>query len=211
MKITLFNQQGEEEGKINLPKEIFDVPKNDALIFEGMVRYFSNMRSGNACTKTRGEVRGGSRKPWRQKGTGRARQGTNSSPIWRGGGVVFGPKGKNNFEKKMPKKMRRKALFSALSVKQKEKIICGLNNFNFKDDKPKTKLFAEFLVKIKADRKILLVLNNNQVALEKSVRNIPEVKTIKVHFLNIPDVLKAHKIIFLSSAIDEIKDTFLKS
>ena len=123
MKIKVFNQNKEEKGEIELPKEIFEIEVNSDLIYQVVLAQRGNRRQGTAQAKMRGEVRGGGRKPWRQKGTGRARHGSTRSPLWRGGGVTFGPRADKNYKKRIPKKMGRKALFMVLSAKAKENLI----------------------------------------------------------------------------------------
>ena len=146
MFIKVLNQKGKEVGETELPKEIFEVPMNPDLVHQVVLVQAANRRRKIAKTKDRSEVRGGGKKPWRQKGTGRARHGSIRSPIWRGGGVTFGPTGREVFKKRIPKKMRRKALFMVLSAKAKENLICVLDNL--KIEKPKTKFMVEILEKL---------------------------------------------------------------
>ena len=140
MLVNTYNKEGKKVGKKRLPKEIFEVPINSDLVHQVVLSQIANRRQKTAKTKDRAEVRGGGRKPWRQKGTGRARAGSIRSPIWRGGGVTFGPTSERVFSKKIPKKMRRKALFMVLSAKAKEKLILVLDDL--KSEKPKTKIMA---------------------------------------------------------------------
>ncbi len=143
MKVKVYNQEGKEVGSAELPKEIFEVPMNADLVHQVAQAQFANMRIVHAHTKDRSEVRGGGKKPWRQKGTGRARHGSIRSPIWIGGGVTFGPTNKRNFKKKVNKKMKRKALFIALSSKAKDDEIILLDELKLKE--PKTKEMAGML------------------------------------------------------------------
>ena len=154
MKVDLFKQSGEKSGSLELPKEIFEVDYNEELIHQALVRQLANKRVAIAHTKTRGEVRGGGRKPFKQKGTGNARQGSTRSPNLRGGGVVFGPRNNRNFEKDMPKKQRRKALFSALSEKARNNEVIGLESYEAKE--PKAKDFAAMLKKLEIERLSLI-------------------------------------------------------
>src|SRR3989338_5905457 len=127
MKYPVYNQEGKEEGTTVLPKEIFDVKMNADLVHQVFISHTANQRQNSAHTKNRGEVRGGGRKPWRQKGTGRARHGSIRSPIWKGGGVSGGPRNEKNWEKEIPKKMRRSALFMVLSEKAKNNLVLVLD------------------------------------------------------------------------------------
>jgi len=206
MKAPLFDNKGVKKGDISLPKEIFEVEISEGLIHEALLRQRGNARISTAAVKTRSQVKGGGRKPWRQKGTGRARQGSIRSAQWKGGGVIFGPTVDRNYSKNMPKKMRRKALLSALSAKAKEKSICALEAFE--SDAPKTKQFAALLGAMGCDGRVLVVLPSRDDILEKSARNIPGVKTIFAQYLNISDMISAKHIVFLQAAIEKTKDIF---
>ena len=209
MKAKVFTQDGETKGEMTLPKEIFSVEVSENLLHEALVRHLANKRQNIAKVKTRGEVSGGGRKPWRQKGTGRARQGSIRSPQWRGGGVVFGPTGVENFHKQMPRKMRRKAIFGALSKKAKDREILILEKFQVA--KPSCKAFASLLAKLPVKRKVLLVLPERNSATEKSVANLQSTQPILVDFLNVHDILKFDQILFLQDSIEKAKNIFLKS
>jgi len=207
MKVDLYTQTGEKSGQITLPKEVFDKPYNEDLIHQALVRQLSNRRINLAHTKTRSEVRGGGRKPFKQKGTGNARQGTIRAPHMRGGGVVFGPRNNRNFTKDMPKKQRRAALFSALSVKAKDGNIIALEKYE--TDKPKTKEFNELLKKLPIERNVLIVIPEKDINVLKSSSNIPNAKTIQVSYINIHDLQKHQTVLFFKDAIDKVKETFL--
>lgn len=146
MKVPVYNQKGEKVSEALLPKEIFAIKMNSDLVHQVVLSQVANRRQITAKVKDRSEVRGGGRKPWRQKGTGRARVGSTRSPIWRGGGVTFGPTTEKVFKKRIPKKMRKKALFMVLSAKAKENLLLVLDNL--KIEKPKTKSMAEILNKL---------------------------------------------------------------
>lgn len=206
MKAPLYNQDGKQNGTIDLPKEIFEVTVNEGLIHEALVRHQSNNRNNIAKTKTKAEVKGGGRKPWKQKGTGRARQGSIRSPQWRGGGVVFGPTGEENYTKNMPKKMRRKALFGALSQKAKDDQIIVLEKFEL--DAPKTKTLLELINNLPIDRNVLLVIAKKNIIIEKSSSNLENVKTLLVNFLNVHDVLKYDKVLFLKDSVSAAQEIF---
>ena len=206
MKAPLFTQDGAKKGTIDLPKDIFEVEAKEGLLHEALVRHLANQRVATAYAKNRSDVRGGGRKPWRQKGTGRARQGSIRSPQWRGGGAVFGPTGEENYTKQMPKKMRRKALFGALSLKAKAEEILALEEF--KAEKPSTKAFAQFVEKLPVEKKVLVVLPGKDMIIEKSASNLPNVEVVLANFLNIHDILKAEKILFLKDAIAKTEEIF---
>ena len=207
MKVTIYTQTGQTKGEIELKKELFAAPINEGLMHEAMVRQLGNARIDTAFSKTRGEIRGGGRKPHRQKGTGRARQGSIRSPQHRGGGVVFGPRGSRNYAKQMPKKQRRAALFSALSLKAEGKEVLVLNAFE--TEKPKTKLFAQMLSKLPVQRKILLVLPEANMVIEKSASNLQNVRVLHVQYLNIIDLLWADTVLFLEPALKKAEEIFL--
>jgi len=204
MNITLYTSDGKENGTLSLPKSLFGQNINKGLLHEAVLRQQSNARKDRSFAKTRSEVKGGGRKPWKQKGTGRARQGTIRAPQWRGGGSVFGPRGNRNYEKNMPKKMRRVALFSALSSKTAEMIALE----EFSSEAPKTKLFSDLLQKMGCTRRTLVVLASRNDILQKSARNIPLTKTITAQYLNPVDLLNADRIVFLKDAITTAEEIF---
>jgi len=207
MKVDLYTQTGEKHGQVELPKEVFETEVNAGLLHQMLILQQSNARIGTAKTKTRGERKGGGRKPWRQKGTGRARVGSSRTPIWRKGGIIFGPTGQQNFEKMMPKKQRRKALFMALSQKANDNDIIVLEKYEVKE--PKTKDFAALLAKLPLERKTLIVLSEKNPIIEKSARNLPEVKTLLVNYLNVQDLFKYKKTLFLQSALPRLQEIFI--
>ena len=209
MKVKVYNQNKEETGEIELPKEIFEIEINSDLIHQVILAQQGNRRQGTAQAKMRGEVRGGGKKPWRQKGTGRARHGSTRSPLWRGGGVTFGPRGDRSYKKKIPKKMSRKALFMVLSAKAKENLILVLDNLKF--EKPKTKQMAEIL------NKLFLKQGSGLIALARidknlilSIRNIAKTGSIQAKDLNALDLLSYKYLVISEQGIETIKKTFLK-
>jgi len=209
MKVKVYNQKKEEIEEIELPKEIFEVKLNTDLVHQVVLVQEANKRQGSAKAKARGEVRGGGRKPWRQKGTGRARVGSIRSPIWRGGGVTFGPIAEKVFKKRIPKKMRRKALFMVLSVKAKENLLLVLDKLEI--EKPKTKEMAEVLNKLflkKGSGLVVLPKMNKSVIL--SINNIPKINTIQAKDLNVLDLLSHKYLLITKETIKIIKETFLK-
>src|SRR3989344_4136193 len=146
MKALVYNQEGKETGEMNLPKDIFEVPMNADLVHQVFISQRGNQRQVSAHTKNRAEVRGGGRKPWRQKGTGRARHGSTRSPIWIGGGVSGGPRNEKVYEREIPKKMKRKALLMVLSEKAKNNLVLVLDNMNI--DTPKTKVMSDLIKRL---------------------------------------------------------------
>jgi large subunit ribosomal protein L4 len=170
-----------------LRDDIFDVPVNVGLMHQALVRQLANARLGTHKTKTRGEVIGGGRKPWRQKGTGRARQGSIRAPQWRGGGTVFGPTPRS-YRQKMPRKMRRQALRSALSVKAAESQLKVLDTLEMNE--PKTKQVLDILRNLDVDTTALLLLPGRDEVILRSVRNLPQVRTLVAQYLNVRDLLK---------------------
>jgi len=209
MKITIYNQQGKETDTILLPKEIFDVKINPDLVHQVVVSQMANRRMVIAHTKTRAEVRGGGRKPWRQKGTGRARAGSIRSPLWRGGGVTFGPSKERIFKKKIPKKMRKKALFMVLSGKVKNNLLILLDKL--KTEQAKTKWMVEILKKLPCKgESTLIALPEYDKNIILAARNLPEVDTIWARNLNSLDLLNFKYLIMPKEAVKIIKETFLK-
>lgn len=205
MKADLYSQTGEKKGQVDLNKDFFEVPFNGDLIHQALVRQHANGRRAIAHTKLRGEVRGGGRKPFRQKGTGNARQGSRRMPQLKGGGVVFGPRNDRNFKVDMPRKQRRKALFSALSLKAAEGQIMALDKY---EGEVKSKPFAEMVEKLPIDRNVLIVLSEKNETIQKSSNNLPNVKTILVNYLNIADLQKYRNVLFLEEALTKMTEVF---
>lgn len=214
MKAIVYNQQGEEVGSTLLPKEIFEVKLNPDLLHQVVVSQEANRRQNIAHTKTRGEVRGGGKKPWRQKGTGKARAGSTRSPLWRGGGIVFGPRKEKVFEKKIPDKMRKKALFMALSEKAKNNLLIVLDDL--KIEKAKTKLMAGIIKNLKLkienfkDGSLMLILPKNDKYLYRAARNISGINVQEARNLNCLDLLSFKYLVMPKESIKAIKETFLK-
>jgi len=207
MKVDLYTQEGKKNGTLDLPKEIFEVPFNMDLIHHALVRQTANERVNLAHTKLREDVSGGGRKPYKQKGTGNARQGSIRSAQWRGGAIIFGPRNNRNFSKMMPKRQRRLALFSALSEKARNNEIIGLEGY--KTDKPKTKDFAAMIKKLPVERNVLIVLPEKDMLIQKSSRNLSTVKTITAGYLNIRDLQSYKNLLIFKDAVAKIKETFL--
>jgi large subunit ribosomal protein L4 len=208
MKTAVYNQQGQETTSILLPKNVFEIKVNDDLVHQVVVSQIANRRRIIAKTKDRSEVRGGGKKPWQQKGTGRARVGSNRSPIWRGGGITFGPRTERVFKKRIPIKMRRKALFMILSAKAKSNLIFVLDNI--KTEKPKTKPMVEIFNKLfLKNGSGLVVLPENDENTIKSIRNIKKVGVIQAKDLNALDLLFYKYLIVTKQSLEIIQKTFL--
>ena len=214
MKTPVYNQKGEEVSNIDLPSSIFNVKLNPDLVHQVVVAQMANSRKVIAHTKDRSEKSGGGRKPWRQKGTGRARHGSTRSPIWRGGGVTFGPIKDRNFSKDINKKMKRKALFMGLSSKVNDKELVLLDKLEIPENK--TKLMVEIFNNLKnklnkdLDKSTLIVLSETNFNINRSINNIPKIKTIRADSLNILDILNYRYLIILEDAIKVIKETYIK-
>lgn len=214
MLVNTYNQNGEKIGQTRLPSEIFNIGINPDLVHQVVVSQMANRRKVIAHTKTRGEVSGGGRKPWAQKGLGRARHGSIRSPIWRHGGVVFGPRKEKIFKKKIPKKMKRKALFMVLSAKVKNSLLILLDKL--KMDQPKTKLMAQIIENLKSKIEnfkkgsILIALPELDKNIILATRNLPQADTIQAKDLNALDLLSFKYLIMPKECINVIKETFLK-
>jgi len=205
-KVELFNQSGASVGEIELNDAIFAIEPNNQAMFDAVLLYRASLRQGTHSTKTRSEVRGGGRKPWRQKGTGRARQGTIRAPQWRGGGVVFGPTPEKNYKLKMNRKVRKLALRSAYSVVLKDKQLIALEDLTF--DAPKTKSFIEFMEAFNIDSKLLVVVapdsDSDNVFL--SGRNLPKVQIAEANTITVEDLLHNDVVMMTTDAIKMVEE-----
>jgi len=208
MKLKLYNQTGETIGDVELDAKVFGVKPNPGVIEQAIVTHLANRRVVAAHTKTKGEVRGGGRKPWKQKGTGRARHGSIRSPQWKGGGVVFGPRKNRNFVIKMNVSAKRKALLMSLTDKALNERVTIID----KIDMPtvKTKEFAKVMKAVPTKAKTMIILPTTDLPLVKSGRNIPGVSFIRADSLNTYDVVKAGQLLILKPALDVIRSTFAK-
>ena len=203
-KVTMLNMTGAEAGTIELNDEIFGIEPNQNAVHEVVKNYLANQRQGTQSTKTRAEVRGGGRKPWRQKGTGRARHGSIRSPQWVGGGVVFAPKPRD-YSFKLNKKVKRLALQSALSTKVAEGKIIVLDELNLAE--VKTKDMAKVLANINCG-KALIVMDGTNTNVMLSARNIPDVKTASVSTINVYDLLKYNTLVVTKDAVAKIEEVY---
>jgi len=202
--VELLNEKGEKIKEIEIDAKIFDAPRREHLIYEAVKMEMACRRRGTASTKTRAEVRGGGRKPWRQKGTGRARQGSIRAPHWVGGGVVFGPKPKD-YSYKIPKKAKKEALKSALTAKLKSNEIIFLEDIELKDHKTKTAIVFLENLGLKG-KKVLFLVDEIDFNLDKATRNIKEVKVLKTEGLNVYDLLNHEMVVCTSKALDKIQE-----
>ena len=209
MKFPMYNQEGKESGEVTLPKEIFDVKFNADLVHQIMVSQMANKRQISAHTKTRGEGRGGGKKPWRQKGTGRARHGSIRSPIWRGGGITFGPRNDKVYESQVPKKMRRKALLMVLSQKARTNNLVVVDKFEL--EKAKTSQVARSLNKMPcAQQSTLIALPKYNKNVFLSARNIKKTDIDEARNLNVLDLLNHKYLLLTKDSIKTIEKTFVK-
>ncbi|MCE5172604.1 50S ribosomal protein L4 [Paenibacillus profundus] len=204
-KVAVYNISGAQVGEIELADTVFGIEPNKHVLHDAVVMQLASMRQGTHKVKTRSEVRGGGRKPWKQKGTGRARQGSIRSPQWKGGGVVFGPTPRS-YAFKLPKKVRRLAIKSALSSKVLAEQIIVLDALAM--NAPKTKEFAAILNNLKVDRKALVVLPEYNDSVALSARNIPSVKLVAADGVNVYDVLRHEKLIITKDAVQKVEEVF---
>lgn len=223
MKTKVYNQEGKETGEMTLPKEIFAVPMNADLVHQVMISQTANQRQVSAHTKNRGEVRGGGRKPWRQKGTGRARAGSTRGPIWKGGGVSGGPRNDKNYERTIPQKMRRKALYMVLSEKVKNNLLVVLDAMSMSrsqsdrgssmaspsGEKPSTKAMAMMIKKLPAgSASRLIAYNNGDKKIFLAARNMAKTGVSETRNLNVVDLLNYKYMVVSKEGIKEIEKTF---
>lgn len=204
-KVAVFNMAGAQVGEIDLSDSVFGIEPNEAVVHQVVKAQLANRRVGTASTKTRGEVRGGGRKPWRQKGTGRARAGSRRSPVWRGGGTVFGPHPRD-YSIRLPKKVRRLALKSVLSGKFNNDEIVVLEALSFEE--PKTKRMLEVLDALNVFEKALVVTADGDINVLKSARNIPGVKPVRADFMNVYDLLAYDKLVITRDAVAKVEEVY---
>ncbi len=203
-QLNVLDMNNKVVGKVSLKEDIFNSEVKEHLLHKSVIAHLANLRRGTHSTKIKSEVRGGGAKPWRQKGTGRARAGSIRSPLWRGGGITFGPKPRD-YDHDVPKKMKRSALISALSLKVKNGDIFVVDKIDI--DKPKTKDVVSILKNFKIDRSVLFLIDEKNKNLELSARNIPDARVQRVDSINVYDLLYYDKIICTKGAIDKIQTT----
>lgn len=204
-KVAVYDMRGAQVGEIELNDKVFGIEPNEAVVQQFVKMQLANKRVGTASTKTRAEVRGGGKKPWKQKGTGRARVGSSRNPVWRGGGIAFGPKPRD-YSYTLPRKVRRLAMKSALSSKVLDSNVIVVDMLNF--DEPRTKLMIETLGLLQAGAKTLLVTADGDVNVYKSARNIPGVKSLKADYINVFDVLKYNTLLMTKDAVARVEEVF---
>lgn len=205
MEVDVYNTDGQKVKTVELSEKIFEAPINTSLMHQAYVRQMANARLGTHSTKNRSEVSGGGRKPWRQKGTGRARQGSIRAPQWVGGGKVHTPKPRS-YTKKMPLKMRRAALRSALSAKNLDQDILIVDEFSVTE--PKTKIVKQMLDKLVGDSSVLVIVpekNENYDQVHRASNNLPDMKLLMANYMNIRDLFSFDKVIIPLAALDVIE------
>lgn len=204
-KVDLYDMSGKVVGDINLSDEVFGIEVNKEVVHQVVVNQLANKRQGTQSTKTKSEVRGGGIKPWRQKGTGRARHGSIRSAQWIKGGIVLGPKPRS-YRYTLPKKVKRLALKSVLSSKVNENEIIVLDKLSF--DTIKTKQMVEVLKNLKVEGTAVVLIADKDEKVEKSVRNIPGVKTLLANTINVYDLLKHNKLIITKDAVSKVEEVY---
>ncbi len=205
-KVALFNQNGSQVGDIELNEAVFGIEPNQHVLFEAIVMQRASLRQGTHKVKNRSEVAGGGRKPWRQKGTGRARQGSIRSPQWRGGGTVFGPQPRS-YSYKLPKKVRRLAIKSALSSKVLDENILVLEGLSV--EAPKTKDFKAVLNNLSVEKKALIVTADLDENVALSARNIPGITVVTADGINVLDVVNHDKLIMTKAAVEKVEEVLV--
>ena len=202
-KVTLFKQDGTINGEIELNSEIFGIEPNENVVFDAVIMQRASLRQGTHAVKNRSAVSGGGRKPWRQKGTGRARQGSIRSPQWRGGGIVFGPTPRS-YSYKLPKKVRRLAIKSVLSQKVLDNKLVVVEALQF--DAPKTKEFAQVLSNLNVDTKVLVVVESSNDFALLAARNIPNVTIVDETDVTVLDVVNNDKLLITKAALSKVEE-----
>ena len=203
--IDVYNVEGKKVSSVDLKEEIFGIEPNEAVVHSVLVNFLANQRQGTQSTKTRAEVRGGGRKPWRQKGTGRARQGSIRAPQWIKGGIALGPKPRS-YKYTVNKKERRLAIKSLLSSKVLENELTVVDAFNF--DSIKTKQMVNALTNLKVEGKTLIVLPDKNENVQKSARNIENVKTLQVNTINVYDLLKYKNLVLTLDTVKKLEEVY---
>lgn len=204
--VALYKQDGTQNGEVTLNDAIFGIEPNESVVYDAITMQRASLRQGTHAVKNRSAVRGGGRKPWRQKGTGRARQGSIRSPQWRGGGVVFGPTPRS-YSYKLPKKVRRLAIKSVLSEKAQNGELIIVEGLTF--EAPKTKEFRQVLQNLNVNEKALVVIEDENQFAEISARNLPGVKVVSPNNVNVLDVVSFDKLILTQSALTQVEEALL--
>lgn len=204
-KVALYDMSGAQIGELELNDSVFGIKPNKAVMYDFVKMQLANKRVGTSSTKTRAEVRGSGKKPWRQKGTGRARVGSRRNPVWTGGGIAFGPKPRD-YSYRLPRKARRLAMKSALSSKVLENNIIVVEQLKF--DEPRTKQMVATLQALNSGKKTLVVTANGDPNVSKSARNIPGVKPLRVDFINVYDLLNYDTLLITRDAIARVEEVY---
>ena len=204
-KVDVYNMQGKKVSDVELNEAVFGIEPNEAVVHSVLVNYLANQRQGTQSTKTRAEVRGGGRKPWRQKGTGRARQGSIRAPQWIKGGIALGPKPRS-YSYRMNKKEKQLAIKSLLSSKVLENTLVVVDKLDFKEIK--TKQMVNALTNLKVEGKALVVLAEKNENVQKSARNIEGVRTSSVNTINVYDLLKYKKLVLTVDAVKKLEEVY---
>ena len=202
--VTLFKQDGSENGTVEVNEAVFGIEPNEAVVFDAVQLQMAAKRQGTHAVKNRSAVRGGGRKPWRQKGTGRARAGSTRSPIWVGGGVAFGPQAERNYKHRLPRKVARLAIKSVLSDKVANDNLVVVDQIAF--ETPKTKDFNAFLDNLNIDGKVLIVVDEANDNLALSSRNLQSVKVVTAGSINVLDVVHADTLIMTQDALSKVEE-----
>ena len=204
-KVALYDITGSQVGDVELSDAVFGAEVNNHVMYEAVKNYLANQRQGTQSAKTKADVRGGGRKPWRQKGTGRARQGSIRSPQWKGGGVVFAPKPRD-YSYSIPKKVKRLALKSALSSKVRDQEIIVVDKLSL--DQPKTKELIKVLKALNSGKKTLIVIPERDEAVIRAAANIPGIKTVYVNTINVYDILNCDSFLITKDAVNKVEEVY---
>ena len=204
-KVALYDMSGAQIGELELNDSVFGIEPNKAIMYDFVKMQLANKRVGTSSTRTRAEVKGSGKKPWRQKGTGRARVGSSRNPVWTGGGIAFGPKPRD-YSYRLPRKARRLAMKSALSSKVLENNIIVVDQLSF--DEPRTKQMVATLQALNSGKKTLVVTANGDPNVSKSARNIPGVKPLRVDFINVYDLLKYDTLLITRDAVARVEEVY---
>ncbi len=205
-KVALYDMSGAQIGELELNDSVFGIEPNQAVMYDFVKMQLANKRVGTSSTRTRAEVRGSGKKPWRQKGTGRARVGSRRNPVWTGGGIAFGPRPRD-YSYRLPRKVRKLAMKSALSSKVLENNIIVVDQLNF--DEPRTKQMVATLQALNSSKKTLVVTADGDANITKSARNIPGVKPLRVDYINVYDLLKYDTLLITRDAVAKVEEVYV--
>lgn len=205
-KVALYDMSGAQIGELELNDSVFGIEPNKSVMYDFVKMQLANKRVGTSSTRTRAEVRGSGKKPWRQKGTGRARVGSRRNPVWTGGGIAFGPRPRD-YSYRLPRKVRKLAMKSALSSKVLENNIIVVDQLNF--DEPRTKQMVATLQALNSSKKTLVVTADGDANITKSARNIPGVKPLRVDYINVYDLLKYDTLLITRDAVAKVEEVYV--